>query len=135
MCGTKTVSVISSGSSACCTAVLSVALDGTKLRPLVIFRGKAAGGRISNEWQKEDSDFPSDCVYAVQEKAWMDERVMHIWIDQVWKLYCSAMRIPIFCLMSFLDTNALQFYTQSIFLEPMLILYLLNAQVRHKFLI
>ena len=68
MCGTKTVSVISSGSSAHCTAVLSVGLDGTKLRPLVIFRGKAPGERISSEWQKEDSDFPTDCVYAVQEK-------------------------------------------------------------------
>ena len=82
--GLRTVSVKSSGSSSRCTILLGVTMDGSKLPPFIIFKGKQ-GGRISREF----AQYPSSCVYTVQEKAWMDKRVFIEWVEKVWKPYCD----------------------------------------------
>ena len=62
------------------TAVLTVAADWFILPPMIIFRGK------TNQNTK-DIEAPEDFVIVTQEKAWMDESLMFIWFDQVWKSY------------------------------------------------
>lgn len=64
------------------TCCLSVCADGTKLPPLLVYKGKP-GGLIQKELNQKDSNYPKDIVYTVQENAWTDERVMLLWIDQV----------------------------------------------------
>ena len=85
--GSRTVSVKSSGASARCSILLGVTMDGNKLPPFVIFRGKP-GGRISREWTGNTA-YPSSSVYAVQEKAWMDKRVFLEWVEKIWKPFCQ----------------------------------------------
>jgi hypothetical protein len=62
-------------------------MDGNKLPPFVIFRGKP-GGRIAREWTG-NTEYPSSSVYAVQEKAWMDKRVFLEWVEKIWKPFCQ----------------------------------------------
>ena len=47
--GSRTVSVKSSGTSARCSILLGVTMDGNKLPPFVVFKGRQ-GGRIAREW-------------------------------------------------------------------------------------
>jgi len=84
--GSRTVSVRSSGSSARCTVLLGVTLSGRKLPPFVIFKGKP-NGRIAREWTGS-TEYPTTCIYAVQEKAWIDERTFLEWIRKVWGPFC-----------------------------------------------
>ena len=60
------------------TVALTVAADGFILPPMIIFRGK------TNRTIK-DIEAPEGFVIVTQEKAWMDESLMFIWFDQVWK--------------------------------------------------
>jgi hypothetical protein len=46
---------------------------------MLIFKGQANGRIETHEFQT----YPEDCVYACQPKAWMDEAMMHKWIDLV----------------------------------------------------
>lgn len=85
--GSRTVSVKSSGTSARCSILLGVTMDGNKLPPFVIFRGKP-GGRIAREWTG-NTEYPHSSVYAVQEKAWMDKRVFLEWVEKIWKPFCQ----------------------------------------------
>lgn len=66
------------------TAMLSVCADGTKLPPLLIFKGKP-GGSV----EKETPSFPKACKYEVQSNAWTDERVMLQWVETVLKPYVA----------------------------------------------
>ena len=86
--GQKTVSVSSTGSSSRCTILLGVTMDGTKLPPFVIFKGKQ-GGRITKEWSARNTEYPTTAFYTVQEKAWIDKRVFIEWVEKVWKPYCD----------------------------------------------
>ncbi len=52
--------------------------DGHKLKPLLDFKGKH-GGRIECVL----TSFRADCHYGVQEKVWMDEQLLHCWIDHI----------------------------------------------------
>lgn len=65
------------------TCAMTVSASGIVLTPLLVFKG-APNGRIE---KKEFSGYPSDMIYACQRNAWMDERVMHLWIDKVLKPY------------------------------------------------
>ena len=85
--GSRTVSVKSSGTSARCSILLGVTMDGNKLPPFVVFKGRQ-GGRIAREWTGA-TEYPRSSVYAVQEKAWMDKRVFVEWIEKVWKPFCE----------------------------------------------
>jgi len=57
------------------TVVLTCAGDGSKLKPLVIFKRKTMP-KIANK---------HGVVVAVQEKGWMDQNIMKIWIEKVWR--------------------------------------------------
>ena len=57
------------------TVVLTCAGDGSKLKPLVIFKRKTMP-KIANK---------HGVVVAVQQKGWMDENIMKIWIEKVWR--------------------------------------------------
>ena len=49
---------------------------------MIIFRSK------TNQTIK-DTEGPEGFVIFTQEKAWMDESLMFIWFDQVWKSYAE----------------------------------------------
>ena len=51
---------------------MTVCADGTKLPPMLIFRGKQ-NGRIAT---KEFPTIPTGCEYCCQENAWMNEGTM-----------------------------------------------------------
>jgi hypothetical protein len=58
--------------------------SGKLLTPVLIFKGKSDGRIATSEFHS----YPSDGIYACQPKAWMDEKMLHIWINKVlipWK--------------------------------------------------
>lgn len=67
------------------TVALAAAADGSKLRPFVIFKGKRTDrGRILKELSKaKEKGYSDQCIYAVQDDAWMDEQEVKVWIDKV----------------------------------------------------
>ena len=75
--GTKSVVVCTTGREKHhLTATLAVTSDGNILPALVVFKGK------------RELDFTEEGVYVrVQEKAWMDEKLMLEWIDLVGASY------------------------------------------------
>jgi len=56
------------------TCVLTVLANGTKLPPIVIFKGK-----------QMPKNLPSGIVVLMHPKGWMDESGMKIWFNKVWK--------------------------------------------------
>lgn len=53
---------------------MTVLADGTKLPPMVIFKGK-----------RLPPNLPSGIIVKMHEKAWMDENLMKIWLEEIWK--------------------------------------------------
>ena len=62
---------------------MTVTVSGQVLTPLVVFKGKPEG-RIA---QREFSTYPNQMIYACQENAWMDEKVMLMWVNKILKPY------------------------------------------------
>ena len=60
------------------TLALTITASGKRLTPLLVFKG-AANGDI----MRQTSEYPQEFFYQVQENAWMDERVMLFWVDNV----------------------------------------------------
>ena len=85
--GTRTISVRTSGSSSRCTILLGISMSGEKLPPFIVYKGKP-NGRIAREWTGT-TDFPNSAIYAVQDKAWVDERVFLLWIEKIWKPFST----------------------------------------------
>jgi hypothetical protein len=56
------------------TVVLSCCTDGTKLPPMIIFKRKTV----------PKDKIPQGIVPHVQEKGWMDENGMKLWLEKVW---------------------------------------------------
>ena len=56
-------------------------MHGRVLTPLLVFKG-TPHGRIE---RTEFPSFPNDILYACQDNAWMDEGVMHLWVDKILK--------------------------------------------------
>ena len=83
--GAKTINVrTSTTDTKRATLAATVTASGKLLTPFLIFKGKT-NGRIAN---RELQTYPDECIYACQEKAWMDESMMNKWIDLVlipWK--------------------------------------------------
>ena len=74
--GDKTVKIRTTGNEKNrLTVVLACAGDGSKLKPLVIFKRKTMP-KIQNK---------HGVVVTVQEKGWMDSETMKIWIEKVWR--------------------------------------------------
>jgi hypothetical protein len=65
------------------TFAMTVTASGKVLTPLLVFKGKP-GGRIE---KREFPTYPSQILYACQDNAWMDEKVMLIWVEKVLKPY------------------------------------------------
>ena len=74
--GKKTIRVTTTGNEKTnFTAVLSCLADGTKLKPLLIFKRKTL--------PKES--LPQGCVVTCNEKGWMNQEVMRLWAERVWR--------------------------------------------------
>ena len=65
------------------TVAMTVTASGEMLKPLVVFKGKP-GSCIET---REFPTYPQDNIYACQHSAWMDERVMRMWVREVLKPY------------------------------------------------
>ena len=80
--GAKSVISLANGqASNRVTAVLTACSDGTKLKPMIIFKG-TVGWRISRELRSPREPYPDGAIYAVQANAWMDETTMLDWIQR-----------------------------------------------------
>ncbi len=96
--GVKTIHVRSSTTDTKrATLAATVTASGKLLKPMLIFKGQANGRIERNEFQT----YPENCVYAMQPKAWMDEKMMHKWIDDVlipWKQTRNPDVVPLLIL-------------------------------------
>ncbi|GFW84011.1 pogo transposable element with KRAB domain [Trichonephila clavipes] len=66
------------------TGVLSCLADGTKLKPMVIFKRKTV----------PKSYFPKGVFLPGHEKGWMDENGVKLWIKNIWPRRPGALRNP-----------------------------------------
>jgi hypothetical protein len=64
-----------------CTVSLTICADGTKLKPMVIFKG-TRNGRIATR-ELPQSKFCDQLVLAAQPNAWQDEENLNDWVDGV----------------------------------------------------
>ena len=71
------------------TCALTVCADGTKLPPLLIYKG-TPGRDIEKEFASKKHAYPKGVFCMVQKTAWTDERVMHFWIDHVLAPYVKT---------------------------------------------
>ena len=82
-CGAKTVQIRTTGNEKNqFTCVLTVLADGTKLSPIVIFKGK-----------QMPKNLPSGIIVLMHPKGWMDESGMKTWFDKVWRKKPGGNRI------------------------------------------
>ena len=68
------------------TLALTVTASGKALIPLIVFKGKPNGQIVTREFPA----YPEGLEYACQGNAWMDERVMLLWVEKVLKPYVEA---------------------------------------------
>ncbi len=82
--GVRTVPLRASGSDAkCCTVVVTIAADGTKLPPFFIFKAKP-------DKFLEKSLAKDGILGACQERGWFDETVAPKWVKQVLEPYLEG---------------------------------------------
>ena len=60
--------------------VLSAAADGTMLPPMLIFKGKT-------DKTIKKLCIPEGFIVKTQEKSWMDEGLMEVWVEEIWLKY------------------------------------------------
>ena len=85
--GARTVHVhTSTNDTKRATAAITITASGKMLPPILIYKG-AKNGRIV---KKEFPTFDKSKYYACQENAWMDERVMLLWVEKVLKPYVES---------------------------------------------
>ena len=81
--GEKTVKIRTTGNEKNrVTVVLACCGDGSKLKPMVIFKRKTVP-KINNK---------HGVVVSAQEKGWMDTDQMKVWIDKVWRWQFGGLR-------------------------------------------
>jgi transposase len=84
MTGVKTVHIRkSTNDTKRATCAITITASGHELTPLLVFKG-TPNGRIA---KKEFKSFPKKILYACQENAWMDEKVMLFWVEKILKPY------------------------------------------------
>lgn len=84
--GARTVNVrTSTNSTMRVTVAVCVTASGEMLKPLLVFKGKP-GGRIEREFNQ----YNKDGLYTVQEKAWMDEMIMKVWVEKFLKPFVES---------------------------------------------
>jgi len=85
--GSKTVNVRkTTDGTKRATLALTVTAAGDFMTPMIIFKGEANGHIVKNELPHHD---PTS-IYACQKAAWMDERCMKKWVDEIIAPYLSA---------------------------------------------
>ena len=62
------------------TVVLSATVDGTMPPPMLIFKGKT-------EKTIKKLRIPKGFIVKMQEKSWMDEGLMEVWVEEIWLKY------------------------------------------------
>ena len=76
--GDKECVVCSSGSEKKhLTVVLSATTDGKMLPPIIIFMRKT-------DQTIRNLNTPTNFVVKTQEKAWMDDDLMQVWVEEIW---------------------------------------------------
>lgn len=94
--GVRTVGIRRSGNSTTrCTAALTVAADGTKLKPFVIFKGKKNGRIDKTELPTYENQ--ENVCYNVQDNAWMNQQSMNNYIDSVLAPYVANKPVEVDC--------------------------------------
>jgi hypothetical protein len=78
------------GSANHCAVLLAVKMSGGKLPPYIIFKGKdTIDSRVWKEFATTEArtkfGYPEEAFYAIQPKAWMDEKRFLYWTVRVWK--------------------------------------------------
>ncbi len=76
----RTVRALSAGNASRCTVLLAVSMDGTKLPPFIIFKGRE-NGRIHRQLGSSNV-FPTSAKYTVQENAWSNRSTLLDWIER-----------------------------------------------------
>ncbi|GFX21239.1 pogo transposable element with KRAB domain [Trichonephila clavipes] len=85
MKGTKTIHIKTTGHKLShFTVVLSCLTDGTKLKPMIIFKRKTV----------PKANFPKGVFIHEHEKGWMDENGVKLWIKNIWQRCPVALRNP-----------------------------------------
>jgi hypothetical protein len=83
-CGTKMIHVHKTGNGTKrATGAFTITATGNFLTLMIIFKGTPCGCIT----QKELPNFNPSSIYACQEAAWMDERCMLIWVEQILSPY------------------------------------------------
>ena len=81
-CGEKTVLVKTTGhEKSRFTVVLTCMADGTKLKPMVVFKRKTM----------PNGNFPAGVVIHVHPKGWMDDDGTKLWFEKVWNTRPGAL--------------------------------------------
>ena len=62
------------------TVVLSATADGTMLPPMLIFKGKT-------DKTIKKLCIPEGFIVEMQEKLWMEEGLMEVWVEEIWLKY------------------------------------------------
>jgi transposase len=76
----------STGDTKRATFALTITASGKALPPVLVFKGSAKGRIVRNEFPR----YPEYIKYACQENAWMDERVMIMWVEEVLQPYVET---------------------------------------------
>ena len=82
--GTKECMVLTlGGEKKHLTVVLSAAGDGKMLPPMIIFKGKT-------DRTFSDLNIPAGFIVKTKEKAWMDDDLMKVWVENIWIKHIRA---------------------------------------------
>ena len=86
MRGVKTVAIhTSTQDTRWVTLLVTVCADGTKLPPMLIFKGKQNGRTASKDFLA----YPTDCEYFCQKNAWIDKGTMIGWVEKILKPFIA----------------------------------------------
>jgi DDE superfamily endonuclease len=99
--GARTVTVGGASSSNRVTAMIGVTASGHQFPPFLIFTGKRSQhGRIIADLSRANREnrdtgtntigYPNDCYYEVQASGWMDQEIMLIWVERIWRPWAIA---------------------------------------------
>ena len=100
--GTRTINIrASTNSTMRVTVAVTITASGEILQPMIVFKGSPRpGGRIHREFP----NYPRGSHYVCQPRAWMDEKVMLKWVDNVLEPFiatCPGGTIPLLILDSY----------------------------------
>ena len=86
--GEKSVCLKTMGHEKCMVSVcLAAKADGTKLKPLIVFRA------AKRESKALDEEFKSRCVIETSGNAWMNEDLTLTWVKRVVGAFCFNRRL------------------------------------------